>query len=153
MNYAENVDKDFIELVLESALWKKNGVVVNREAAVNEASNEGAMEVIPELEGDIMNAYEEPQDIDELDSEREEDNFSLEDLEYVLNNMEDDDLMEHAASMLSVFDQAENALVEDEDVEEEEEDVEEEEEEDSLMSEAILSLLEAQKRKRLSKKS
>ena len=137
MNFAKNVDKDFIDLVLESALWQKNGVVVNKNASLNEDANE----------------YEEPSEMDVLEDEREEDTFSMDDLEYVLNHMEDTDLMEHAESMLNVFDQAEQALLESEDPgDEDEEDVEAEEEaeeeaEDALVSEAILNLLAATRKR------
>ena len=52
----------------------------------------------------------------------EETSFSLEDLEFVLDNLEDDALLEHAATMLDLFDAAnEHLLNEEEDEEEEEE--------------------------------
>ena len=149
MNFAKNVDKDFIDLVLESALWQKNGVVVNKNASLND----DAIGTVPELENGIANEYEEPSEMDVLEDEREEDTFSMDDLEYVLNHMEDTDLMEHAESMLNVFDQAEQALLESEDPgDEDEEDVEAEEEaeeeaEDALVSEAILNLLAATRKR------
>jgi len=163
MNFAENVDKDFIDLVLESALWNKSGVDVKKNAeVVTEETNEGPIGTVPELEGEVANEYEEPQDIEVLEDGRDEDTFSLEDLEYVLNHLADDDLMEHASYMLDVFDQAEQALLEAGDPgDEDEEDVEaeaeaeeeaEEEAEDALVSEAILSLLEAKKRRQAAKK-
>tara|TARA_R110002020_G_scaffold163895_1_gene350079 strand:+ start:3418 stop:3786 length:369 start_codon:yes stop_codon:yes gene_type:complete len=120
MNFNENVDKDFVGLVLESALWAKAGVKVDSKA-INEDTNEGDIGNIAELEGD-MNKYEEPSTIEEDEVEEEEqETFSLADLQVVLDNLDDEDLMEHAMNMLDVFDVAYENLNEDEEAEEEEE--------------------------------
>ena len=121
MNFNENVDKDFVDLVLESSLWSKANITVNRDAAINEDDNEGDIGTIPEYEGGVVNEFEEPTDMD-VQYADEDVSFTLDDLQVVLDNLDDDALMEHAMNMLDVFDVAYDALNEgDEDEEEEEE--------------------------------
>ena len=127
MNFNTDVDKDFVDSILESSLWKKAQVTVAPRETVNESSEEGEFETVPELDNDTANRYEEPTDIDvEASIEEEEETeeevaFSLEDLQVVLDNLADEDLMEHAMSMLDVFDVAYEQLAESEEEEEEEE--------------------------------
>ena len=118
MNFNENVDKDFVGLVLESALWAKAGVKVGAVQAVNEDTNEGDIGNIAELEDDA-NEYAEPTTVEEEETEEEE-TFTLADLQVVLDNLEDEDLMEHAMNMLEVFDVAYENLNEEEEEEDEE---------------------------------
>jgi hypothetical protein len=121
MNFNENVDKDFVDLVLESSLWSKANITVNRDAAINEDDNEGDIGTIPEYESGVVNEFEEPTDMD-VQYADEDVSFTLDDLQVVLDNLDDDALMEHAMNMLDVFDVAYDALNEgDEDEEEEEE--------------------------------
>tara|TARA_R110002020_G_C16277153_1_gene771541 strand:+ start:973 stop:1374 length:402 start_codon:yes stop_codon:yes gene_type:complete len=131
MNFNQNVDREVVDAILESSLWKKAKVdVVSRESLV-ESSEEEAIGDIPEYQDKkIANGYAEPTTIDETDEEKL--SFTLDDLQCVLDNLEDDDLMEHALSMLEVFDVAYENLSEsgDEDEEEEEEEEEEEAEEE-----------------------
>jgi len=121
MNFNENVDKDFVNLVLESSLWSKANVEINKKK-LNESANEGDIGDIPEYENGIVNEYEEPTDMEVQYAEGEEDNetFTLDDLQTVLDNLEDDDLMEHAMNMLEVFDATFEALNEEEEEDEEE---------------------------------
>jgi len=131
MNFNENVDKEFVDLVLESALWSKSKIDVVKRETLDEANttpNEGDIGDIPEYETGIANEFEEPTDVDS----EEEVSFTLDDLQVVLDNLEDEDLMEHAMNMLEVFDVAYETLNEDEEDEEyqEDEDGEYEEEEE-----------------------
>jgi hypothetical protein len=130
MNFNENVDKEFVDLVLESSLWSKANIKVNRDAAINEADDKEAIGIIPEYENGVVNEFEEPTDMDVQYAEAEEVSFTLDDLQLVLDNLDDDSLMEHAMNMLDVFDVAYDTLNEggddddDEDEEEEESEVE-----------------------------
>jgi hypothetical protein len=125
MNFNTDVDKDFVDSILESSLWKKAQVNVAPRETVNESSEEGELETVPELENETANRYEEPTDLEveaPIEEEAEEEvSFSLEDLQVVLDNLADEDLMEHAMSMLDVFDVAYEQLAESEEEEEEEE--------------------------------
>ena len=128
MNFNENVDKDFVDLVLESSLWSKAKIDVVKRETLDEAQttpNEGDIGDIPEYEDGVVNEYEEPTDIDS--AEEEDVTFTLDDLQTVLDNLDDDDLMEHAMNMLDVFDVAYDTLNEGDEDEEEEEEEEEEE--------------------------
>ena len=131
MNFNQNVDRDVVDAILESSLWQKAKVnVVSRESLV-ESSEKEAIGDIPEYEGkEIANGYAEPTAIDETDVDAEALSFTLDDLQCVLDNLEDDDLMEHALSMLEVFDVAYENLLESGDEDEDEEEEEEEEEAD-----------------------
>ena len=129
MNFNENVDKEFVDLVLESALWSKSKIDVVKRETLDEANttpNEGDIGDIPEYETGIANEFEEPTDIDS----EEELSFTLDDLQVVLDNLEDEDLMEHAMNMLEVFDVAYETLNEDDEDDEEAEEAEEDEEEE-----------------------
>jgi hypothetical protein len=124
MDFSQNVDKDFVNTILESSLWQKANVDVKRTEVVSEQANEGDMDVVDEYQDGLANEYDEPSTLDgEVDYT--EDRFSLDDLQYVLDNLEDEDLMEHALNMLDVFDVAYEDISEafdpgDEDEEEEE---------------------------------
>ena len=119
MNFNESVNKDFVDVVLESALWAKANVKVNK----NVLNEEEEIGVIPEYEDGIVNEFEEPTDIDTqyAVSDEEQESFSLDDLQVVLDNLDDDSLMEHAMNMLEVFDVAFETLNEEEEDEEDEE--------------------------------
>tara|TARA_R110000824_G_scaffold395865_1_gene596892 strand:- start:201 stop:653 length:453 start_codon:yes stop_codon:yes gene_type:complete len=110
MNYNTEVSKDFVDNLLESAMWSK-----------------GKIKVAQRIE-------EEASPVEEDAQEEQEDqvSFSYDDLQVVLENLEDDALLEHTLSMLDVLDSAYETLLEssDEDDEEEYEDEEEEEEEE-----------------------
>lgn len=125
MNFNTDVDKDFVDSILESSLWKKAQVTVAPRETVNESSEEGEFETVPELDNETANRYEEPTDLEveaPIEEEAEEEvSFSLDDLQVVLDNLADEDLMEHAMSMLDVFDVAYEQLAESEEDEEEEE--------------------------------
>ena len=128
MNFNTDVDKGFVDSILESSLWKKAQIEVAPREVVNESSEEGEFETVPELDNQ-GNRYQEPQELaDEGESEviEEDENisFSLEDLQVVLDNLGEEDLMEHAMSMLDVFDVAYEQLAESEEDEEEEEEEE-----------------------------
>jgi len=125
MHFNQKVDKSVVDAILESSLWDKAKIEVKSREQVNESSEE-TIEIIPELSGGVANEYSEPTDMVEGD---EEVSFTLDDLQTVLDNLEDDDLMEHAMSMLDVFDVAFDTLNEGDDDEDEEEEEEEEEEE------------------------
>tara|TARA_R110002020_G_scaffold362742_1_gene575028 strand:+ start:2525 stop:2857 length:333 start_codon:yes stop_codon:yes gene_type:complete len=109
MDFNTQVTDDFIKQVCEGEAWKKANVKVAR---IEEAASE------------VVEAEEEAEEV-EVEAEEaieEETSFSLEDLEFVLDNLEDDALLEHAATMLDLFDAAnEHLLNEEEDEEEEEE--------------------------------
>jgi flagellar biosynthesis/type III secretory pathway protein FliH len=139
MNFNTKVDRDVVDAILESSLWKKAQVDVAKREPVNESSdNEGEIATIPEYDNGVMNEFETPTDVEEY--EAPQDSFSLDDLEYVLDNLEEDALMEHAMNMLDVFDTAYEALNEasgDEDEEEEEEEAEEAEEAEEEAEEAV----------------
>jgi len=126
MNFNTSVDIGTVDAILESALWKKAYVKVGERKTISESSEEN-IDTIPEYSKGVANVYEEPQTIDNGVDQEAELRFSLDDLQTVLDNLEEDDLMEHALSMLEVFDVAYESLQE----EEEESDEEEEEEEES----------------------
>lgn len=131
MNFNSDVDKGFVDAILESSLWNKAKIEVAPREEINE-SNEEEIKVVPELE-DEGNSYEEPSDIEINEDEESDDvTFTLDDLQVVLDNLEDEDLMEHALNMLDVFDVAYEHLNEgeevDEDIDEEDEDADELEE-------------------------
>tara|TARA_A100001515_G_C4584340_1_gene213993 strand:+ start:190 stop:705 length:516 start_codon:yes stop_codon:yes gene_type:complete len=135
MNFNQNVEREVVDAILESSLWKKANIDVAKREQVNESSgieNEGEIGNIPEYEGDtVANAYAEPMDIEEYDAEAaENEGFTLDDLQVVLDNLADDDLMEHAMNMLDVFDVAYEQLAEDFDGADEDEEAEEAEEEE-----------------------
>ena len=121
MDYNTEVSKDFVDNLLESAMWAKGKVTVTQRK-LEEATSQ--------VEEDI---YEEQEDII---------SFTHEDLQVVLDNLEDDALLEHTLSMLDVLDSAYETLAEsseeddeeeyDEDEEEYEEYEEEEEDEEAL---------------------
>jgi len=123
MNFNENVDKDFVDAILESSLWQKAKINVVKRETVNESSeNEGEIGTVAEYEKGVANEYEEPQGLDQAEEDL---TFDLDDLQVVLDNLDDDSLMEHAMSMLDVFDVAYEQLNEggegcEEDEEEEE---------------------------------
>jgi len=124
MNFNDSVEKEVVDAILESSLWRKSGIEV-QPRTVNESSVvEDEIETIPEYKNErVANGYAEPSDVDqELES------FTLDDLQVVLDNLEDDDLMEHALSMLDVFDVAYETLAEGAYGDEDEEEDEEEEE-------------------------
>jgi hypothetical protein len=129
MDFSQNVDKEFVNSILESSLWQKANVEVKKSEVVSEEANEGEIEVVDEYQDGLANEYDEPTTIDDGDTDYSEDSFTLDDLQYVLDNLEDEDLMEHAMNMLDVFDVAYEQLSEDSD-EEYEEDVEEDEEDE-----------------------
>ena len=125
MNFNTDVDKGFVDSILESSLWKKAQIEVAPREVVNESSEEGEFDIVPDMDNQ-GNRYQEPQELaDEGESEviEEDENisFSLEDLQVVLDNLAEEDLMEHAMSMLDVFDVAYEQLAESEEDEEEEE--------------------------------
>ena len=135
MNFNQNVEREVVDAILESSLWKKANIDVAKREQVNEAAgieNEGEIGNIPEYEGDtVANAYAEPMDIEEYDAEAaENEGFTLDDLQVVLDNLADDDLMEHAMNMLDVFDVAYEQLAEDSDAGDEDDEEEEEAEEE-----------------------
>jgi len=102
MNFNTKVDRDVVDAILESSLWKKAQVDVAKREPVNESSdNEGEIATIPEYDNGVMNEFETPTDVEEY--EAPQDSFSLDDLEYVLDNLEEDALMEHAMNMLDVL--------------------------------------------------
>lgn len=134
MDYSRTVDQDFVNNILESSMWQKASVKVIRE----ESENDADLDVVPELshidgnlkelDGDCVypgDGNQEDAEFEEEELEESEDGeqetFSLEDLQYVLDNLADDDLLEHAANMLEVFDTAYENLNEDEEEEETEE--------------------------------
>lgn len=131
MNFNTNVNKEVVDSILESALWSKAKITVK--SRMDESSaNEGEVGTVAEYETGIANTYEEPTTIEAPEEEEEVTNFTLDDLQYVLDNLEEDDLMEHAMSMLDIFDVAHEQLAE----EEEDEEEDEEEEEDDLEEES-----------------
>jgi len=135
MDFSQDVDKDFVNTILESSLWKKANVDVKKSEVVSESANEGDMGVIDDYQDGIANEYDEPTTLDgEVD--HSQDRFSLDDLQYVLDNLEEEDLMEHAMNMLDVFDVAYETLSESGDDDEEEEEEEEAEEEEEETEEA-----------------
>jgi len=124
MNFNENVDRDFVDAILESSHWQKAKIEVRKRETVNEASEEGEVGTIPEYAEGIANEYEEPTTVKEgeWDGTKENLSFTLDDLQVVLDNLADEDLMEHAMNMLDIFDVAYETLNEDEDEEDDEED-------------------------------
>ena len=127
MNFNNDVDKGFVDAILESSLWNKAKIEVAPREEINE-SKEEEIKVVPELE-DEGNSYEEPSEIEINEDEESDDvTFTLDDLQVVLDNLEDEDLMEHALNMLDVFDVAYEHLNEGEDIDEEDEDADELEE-------------------------
>ena len=126
MNFNNDVDKGFVDAILESSLWNKAKIEVAPREEINESNEEEEIKVVPELE-DEGNSYEEPSEIEINEDEESDDvTFTLDDLQVVLDNLEDEDLMEHALNMLDVFDVAYEHLNEgeevDEDIDEEDED-------------------------------
>ena len=126
MNFNNDVDKGFVDAILESSLWNKAKIEVAPREEINESNEEEEIKVVPELE-DEGNSYEEPSDIEINEDEESDDvTFTLDDLQVVLYNLEDEDLIEHALNMLDVFDVAYEHLNEgeevDEDIDEEDED-------------------------------
>ena len=126
MNFNNDVDKGFVDAILESSLWNKAKIEVAPREEINESNEEEEIKVVHELE-DEGNSYEEPSDIEINEDEESDDvTFTLDDLQVVLDNLEDEDLMEHALNMLDVFDVAYEHLNEgeevDEDIDEEDED-------------------------------
>ena len=71
MNFNQNVDREVVDAILESSLWKKAKVdVVSRESLV-ESSEEEAIGDIPEYANKkIANGYEEPENIEETEEEQ-----------------------------------------------------------------------------------
>ena len=127
MNFNQNVDRDVVDAILESSLCNKANIKVQeREQLAESTQEEGEITEIPEYAEDTANKYEEPTDIEEQESDEESETFTLDDLQFVLDNLEDEDLMEHALSMLEVFDVAYETLNDgeqvDEDIDEEDED-------------------------------
>jgi len=116
MDFTRKVDKEFVDSILESSNWKAVDVkVLKEETKIEEESS---------------------QEVAEDSAQEEEVSFSLEDLQFVLDNLSEEDLLEHAETMLSVFDDAYETLQEGEDPgDEDEEEEEEEEEEDEVVSE------------------
>ena len=128
MNFNTDVDKGFVDSILESSLWKKAQIEVAPREVVNESSEEGEFDIVPDMDNQ-GNRYQEPQELayegeSEVIEEDENISFSLEDLQVVLDNLAEEDLMEHAMSMLDVFDVAYEQLAESEEDEEEEEEEE-----------------------------
>ncbi len=117
MDFNTQVTDEFIKQLCEEESWAKANVKV---AKIEEATEEATEEV-----AQVSEATEVVEEAAEEVSE-EEVSFSLEDLEYVLDNLEDDALLEHASNMLELFDAAEEYLLNegDEDEEEEEEEAE-----------------------------
>jgi hypothetical protein len=103
MDFSQNVDKEFVNSILESSLWQKANVEVKKSEVVSEEANEGEIEVVDEYQDGLANEYDEPTTIDDGDTDYSEDSFTLDDLQYVLDNLEDEDLMEHAMNMLDVL--------------------------------------------------
>ena len=94
MDYTTQVNDDFVKsLIAENEGWQKAGIKVkiNEEAPVEDA------EVIEEAKA---------QTEVEVNEDEELVSFSLDDLQVVLDNLEEDALLEHAANMLDVFDAA-----------------------------------------------
>ena len=125
MNFTQNVDKDVVDAILESSLWKKAKIDV-KPRSVNEDSSEEEIGTVAEYENGVANEYAEPGEIEDYDPASAE-GFTLDDLQTVLDNLQDEDLMEHALNMLDVFDVAYEDILEASDPEEDEEDEEEEE--------------------------
>jgi len=142
MNFNQNVDRKIIDDILESSLWQKAGInVVPRVDESDESEKIGDIEA---YSNGVANEYEEPSTMagDEYAGEEEyadEVSFTLDDLQTVLDNLGDDELMEHALSMLEVFDVAYETLLEGDDDEDEEEDEDEDEDEDEEEEEKVVS--------------
>ena len=130
MNFNQSVEREVVDAILESSLWKKAGVGVNKDAreVVNEESN---LETLDTYKDGIANGYDEKDitDVEGYAPDAEATTFTLDDLQCVLDNLEEEDLMEHALSMLDVFDVAYETLAESADPGDEDEDEEEEAEE------------------------
>ena len=131
MNFNTNVNRETVDAILESSLWTKANIKVNKR--VDESSDdEGEIGTVAELENVTANTYAEPTDLETLNRDQEDvESFTLDDLQYVLDNLEEDDLMEHAMNMLDVFDVAYEQLSEHSDEGDEDEEEEEEEEEEA----------------------
>ena len=112
MDYNTQVTDDFIKQVCEGEAWAKANIKVAR---IEEEAKEEA-QVVEEVSETTETA----------EVVEEEVSFSLDDLEFVLDNLEDDALLEHASSMLELFDAANEYLLNEGDEEEEEEEEEEE---------------------------
>ena len=123
MNFNTKVDVEVVDAILESSLWKKAKINVQPRKIEESSENEGPIGNIAEYEDGVVNEFEEPTDLEAYDGEAvEQEKFSLDDLQFVLDNLEDEDLMEHAKTMLDVFDSAYEQLSEEEYDEEDEED-------------------------------
>ena len=124
MNFNTDVDREVVDAILESSLWKKAHITVNKDARrlVTESSDEEVIGTIDTYKDGIANGYEEDEitDVEEYAPGDETTKFTLDDLQCVLDNLEEEDLMEHALSMLDVFDVAYETLAESQDEEEEE---------------------------------
>ena len=116
MDFNTQVTDDFIKQICEEEVWAKANIKIAKIEEASEAVTEEVAQV------------EEAAEVVEEASE-EEVSFSLDDLEYVLDNLEDNALLEHAANMLDLFDAANEYLLNEGDEDEDEEDEEEEEEE------------------------
>lgn len=114
MDFNTEVTDEFIKQVCEGEAWGKANIKVAR---IEEATEEVAQ---------VSEATEEVEVVEE--GAEEEVSFTLEDLEFVLDNLEDDALLEHASSMLELFDAANEYLLNEGDDDEEEEEEEEAEE-------------------------
>lgn len=143
MNFNTSVDKAIIDDILESSLWAKAGVKVTQRVEESnkdndaplggsrKTPNEGDIGDVEDYKKGVANAYEVPTTMDgEVDYRTDEDEededadvtFSLADLQAVLDNLDDEDLMEHAINMLDVFDVAYETLSEDDEDEDWDED-------------------------------
>ena len=160
------VDQEFINSLVESNGWERAGIVVERTQQVEEEedSEERVDERKKFKKGSKSKTRPGHEDFeahkgtkskthkgkDYMDEETEEEMDALELLEAILEELSDEELLEHAASMLDVFDAAAeqlDLLSEEEDEEEEGEVVEEEYEEDiDEMSPALMrAILKAQR--------
>ena len=118
MDFNTEVTNDFIKQICEEEAWAKANIKVAKiEEAVEETAEE-ATEIVQE-------SAEKPAEKPAEEVNEEEVSFTLEDLEYVLDNLQDDALLEHATNMLEVFDAAEAYLINEGDEDEEEEEEEE----------------------------
>ena len=159
------VDQAFINSLVESNGWERAGIVVERTQQVedDEDSDERLDEKLTKKAkkagartGGDPKAYgrkkgdksETHPGVDE-DTQEEEEMNAIELLEAILEELSDEELLEHAASMLDVFDAAAEQLelLSEEEDEEEGEVVEEEYEEDiDEMSPALMiAILKAQR--------
>jgi len=123
MNFNQNVDQDFVDAILESSHWQKAKINVAKRTVNESSDSENEIGVVPEYEEGVANEYEKPHGLEQAEEDL---TFDLDDLQVVLDNLDDEALMEHALSMLDVFDVAYEQLNEGgEGCEEDEEDEEE----------------------------